>query len=174
MPRRNVEKNGIAGTKKGDRSRPFFTESQNLVLLFRLCSTQQVTQGGGYWSIRSNWLVAQALDGFFLVFNVFRLDRELDYAALAINADDLGFYFFAFFQNVTRIFNAVTADFGGFQSRFDIVGQGDDGAFGVNFFHDALNDCAFVVLLDVLGERIAFQLLDTQGDALGALGQPTG
>jgi len=78
---------------------PFFTESQNLVLFFRLCSTQQVTQGGGYWSIRTSLrLVAQALDGFFLFFNVFRLDRELDYAALAINADDLGFYFFAFFQ----------------------------------------------------------------------------
>jgi hypothetical protein len=52
----------------------------------------------------------------------------LDYAALAVNADDLGFYFLAFLQNVARVFNAVTADFGGFQSRFDIVGQNDDGA----------------------------------------------
>src|SRR5690606_24995641 len=49
---------------------------------------------------------------------------------------------------------------------FDIVGQSDDGAFSVNFFHDAFNDGAFVVLLNVLGERIVFQLLDTQGDTL--------
>jgi hypothetical protein len=33
----------------------------------------------------------------------------LDYAALAVNADDLGFYFLAFLQNVARVFNAVTA-----------------------------------------------------------------
>src|SRR3546814_12273502 len=77
-------------------------------------------------NVRGGWLVAQALDCFFLFSIVFRLDGELDYAALAVTADDLGFYFFAFFQNVARVFNEVTADFGGFQSRFNIVGQRSD------------------------------------------------
>ena len=138
---------------------------QNLVLFFHLC-TQQVAQSGRTSSDAIRRLVFQALDGFFLFSIVFRLDGELDYTALAVNADDLGFYFLAFFQNVARVFNAVTADFGGFQSRFDIVGQSDDGAFSVNFLHDAFNDCAFVVVLNVFRERVAFQLLDTQGDAL--------
>src|SRR5690606_16964936 len=65
-----------------------------------------------------------------------------------------------------RVFNAVTADFGGFQGRFDIVAQIDDGAFGVNFFHDATDDGALVIDGHVVGERIVFQLLDAQGEAL--------
>src|SRR5690606_2186146 len=93
-------------------------------------------------------------------------DGQADDAALAVDADDLGFDFFAFLQHVARIFNAVTADFGGFQGRFDIVAQIDDGAFGVNFFHDATNDAALVIDGGVVGERIVFQLLDAQGDAL--------
>ena len=92
---------------------------QNLVL-FGHCLTQQCRHSGvGCFTFRSCF---QALDGFFLFSIVFRLDRELDYAALAINADDLGFNFLAFFQNVARVFNAVTADFGGFQSRLEIIG----------------------------------------------------
>ena len=103
---------------------------QNSVL-FGHCLTQQCSHSGvSCFAFRSGF---QALDGFFLFSIVFRFDRQLNYAALTINADDLGFYLLAFFQNVARVFNAVTADFGGFQSRFDIVGQNDDGAFGVNF-----------------------------------------
>jgi hypothetical protein len=83
---------------------------QNLVL-FGHCLAQQCRHGGVSCSFtfRSSF---QALDGFFLFSIVFRFDRQLNYAALTINADDLGFYFLAFFQNVARVFNAVTADFG--------------------------------------------------------------
>jgi len=87
---------------------------QNLVLLgghqgfTHFCSHS----GIGSSAFRSSFF--QALDSFFLFSIVFRFDRQLNYAALTINADDLGFYFLAFFQNVARVFNAVTADFGGF------------------------------------------------------------
>ncbi|KPW29715.1 hypothetical protein ALO95_05579 [Pseudomonas syringae pv. antirrhini] len=151
--------------EKGRPKSPFFMVKQNLVLFFHL-RAQQVTNSGRTSAFSDFRLATQALDRFFLVFNVFRLDGQADYAALAVNADDLGFDLFAFFQNVTRVFNAVTADFGGFEGRFDVVGQGDDGAFGVNFFNDTANDSALVIDSDVLGERIAFQLLDTQRDAL--------
>lgn len=87
----------------------------NLVLVFHLC-TNQITNGGRTSAFSSFWLVAQALNGFFLFFNVFGLDRQADYAALTIDADDLGFNFFAFFQNVARVFNAVTADFEAFSA----------------------------------------------------------
>src|SRR5690606_38356037 len=91
---------------------------------------------------------------------------QVDHAVLAINTDDLGFNFFAFLQNVTRVFNAVTADFGGLQYCFNFFVQGNGGAFGVNRRHGTLNDGALVVQLNELGKRIAFQLLDAQGDAL--------
>src|SRR5690606_41005951 len=72
-------------------------------------------------------------------------------------------------QYVARVFHAVTADFGGLQGAFDVVTQGDDGALGVNFLDGTGNDGAFLVQGNKVGERIVFQLLDTQGDAL-ALG----
>src|SRR5690606_5224425 len=111
-------------------------------------------------------LGTQFLHSVFLVLNVFRLDGQADDAALTVDADDLGFDFVAFFQHVARVFNAVTADFRRLQSGFDIVAQIDDGAFGVNFFHGATNDAALVIDGRVVGERIVFQLLNAQGDAL--------
>src|SRR5690606_18852379 len=104
--------------------------------------------------------------GFFLVFLVFSLDRQADDTALAVNADDLGFNFVADVQHVARIFNAVTADFGGFQSTFDLVSQGDYSALGVNFLDGTGDDGAFLVQRNEVGERIVFQLLDAQGNAL--------
>src|SRR5690606_2342658 len=101
-----------------------------------------------------------------VVLNIFGLHRQVDHAVLAINADDLRFNFFAFLQNVTRVFNAVTADFRGLQYCFNFFVQGNGGAFGVNRRHGTLNDGALVVQLNELGKRIAFQLLDAQGDAL--------
>ena len=106
------------------------------------------------------------MHGFFLVFNVFRLDGQADNAALTVDTNDLGFDFIANVQDVASIFNAVTADFGGFQSAFDVVCQSDDGAFGVNFLDGTGDDAAFLVQRNEVGERIVFQLLDAQGDAL--------
>lgn len=136
----------------------------NLVLVFHL-GTDQITNGGraGAFNVL---LVTQFLHRVFLVFNVFRLDGQADDTGLAVDADDLGFYFVAFFQDVARVFNAVTADFRGFQGSFDLVAQVDDGALGVYFFHNATDDGALVVDGDVVAERIVFQLLDAQGDAL--------
>src|SRR5690606_20069812 len=69
-------------------------------------------------------------------------------------------------QHVARVFNAVTADFGSLQNAFHFVGQSDDGALGVNVLHGATNNGAFLVQGGVVGERIVFQLLDAQVDAL--------
>ncbi len=98
----------------------------------------------------------RALDSFFLFHFVFRLDGELNHAALAVSADDLRPSFRYVPSGADHVWCFQVA----------VSPQNDDGAFGVNFFHSAFNDGAFVVLLNVLGERIAFQLLDAQGDAL--------
>src|SRR5690606_24261433 len=74
--------------------------------------------------------------------------------------------FVADVQHVARIFNAVTADFGGLQGTFDVVTQGNYRTLGVNLLDGTGNDAAFLVQGNEVGERIVFQLLDTQGDAL--------
>src|SRR5690606_26328935 len=76
------------------------------------------------------------------------------------------FDFVADVQHVARIFNAVTADFGGLQGTFDVVTQGNYRTLGVNLLDGTGNDAAFLVQGNEVGERIVFQLLDTQGDAL--------
>src|SRR5690606_25228400 len=114
--------------------------------------------------------------GFLLVFNVLGLDRQADDACLAVNADDLGFDLLANVQDVARVFNTVAADFGGLQGAFDLFGQGDDCALGVHFLDGTGDDGAFLVQGNEVGERIVFQLLDAQGDALalGINGQDDG
>src|SRR5690606_16462279 len=151
--------------KKGRPKSPFFNGLQNSVLVFHL-RADQITNGGRAGSRFYVLLGTQFLHRVLLVLNVFRLDGQADNAALAVDADDLGFDFVAFLQHVARIFNAVTADFGRLQRGFDIVAQIDDGALGVNFFHGTANDAALVIDGGVVGERIVFQLLDAQGDAL--------
>src|SRR5690606_31380264 len=49
---------------------------------------------------------------------------------------------------------------------FDVFGQGDDGAFGINFLHGTGNDGAAIILGNVVGEGIIFQLLDAERNAL--------
>src|SRR3546814_8075086 len=118
-------------------------KNPNLVLVFHL-STDQITNGGRA-SAFYVLLGAQLFHRILFVFDVFGLDGQADHARLAVDADDLGFNFVAFLQHVARIFNAVTADFGSFQSGFDIVAEIDDGAFGVNFFHGTANDAALEI-----------------------------
>lgn len=129
------------------------------VLLLHLLF-DQITDGGRTRGFCS--LATYVFQSLLVVFNVFGLDRQVDYAVLAIDADDLRFNFFAFFQNVTRVFNAVTADFRSLQYRLNFLVQGNGSAFGVYCRNSTLNDGALVVQLNELGERIAFQLLDTQ------------
>src|SRR5690606_32835349 len=52
------------------------------------------------------------------------------------------------------------------QGTFDVVTQGNYRTLGVNFLDGTGNDAAFLVQGNEVGERIVFQLLDTQGDAL--------
>src|SRR5690606_30837422 len=77
-----------------------------------------------------------------------------------------GVDFVADVQHVARIFNAVAADFGRLQRAFDLVSQGNYCTLGVNFLDDTVDDGAFLVQGHEVGERIVFQLLDTQGDTL--------
>src|SRR5690606_34826028 len=154
------------GHKKGRPKSPFFLplENQDLALVLHL-GTDQITNGGRT-SAFGFLLVAQVVHGVLLVLNVLGLDGQADDAGLAVDADDLGFDFVAFLQHVASVFDAVTADFGSLQSRLDVVAQIDDGALGVNFLHGATHDGALVVQRHVVAERIIFQLLDAQGDAL--------
>src|SRR5690554_983285 len=136
---------------------------QSVALVFHLL-LDQITNGGRTGD--QHFLLAQILHGFLLVLDVLGLDRQADDAGLAVNTDDLGFDFVADVQHVARIFNAVTADFGGLQGTFDVVTQGNYRTLGVNFLDGTGNDAAFLVQGNEVGERIVFQLLDTQGDAL--------
>ena len=89
------ENPGIAPTKKGDRSRPF-QNHPNLVLVH--LRTDQITDGGRTSGF--NFLLGtQLFHRVFFVFDVFGLDGQADYAALTVDADDLGFDFLAFFQH---------------------------------------------------------------------------
>src|SRR5690606_26248915 len=153
------------GNEKGRPKSPFsFSRNQNSVLVFHL-STDQITDGGRTSGL-GFLLGTQFLHRVLLVLDVLGLDGQADDAGLAVDADDLGFDFVAFLQHVAGVFDAIAADFGSLQGRFDVVAQIDDGALGVNFLHGAANDGALLVGGGVAGERIVFQLLDTQGDAL--------
>merc|ERR1712072_461629 len=92
--------------------------------------------------------------------------RQADHAVLAVNDGDSSFNFIAFVQNVTCIFNTVTADFRGFQRSFDTRSQLNGCAFGINCDDLTGHDSAFVVFSNELRERIAFQLLHAQRDTL--------
>ena len=159
---------GILRTK-GDPRVALLPIKQNSVLGH--CFAQQRSHGGVGSSFRS---VFQALiasrssaSSFDLIDRLITRDLRSTLMILASISR------FSFLQNVARVFNAVTADFGSFQSGFDVVGQGDDGAFGVNFFHDALDDSALVVDSNEVGERSSSSCL-MPGRCARALGQPTG
>ena len=79
-----------------------FLVKQNLVLFFHL-RAQQVTNSGRTSAFSDFRLATQALDRFFLVFNVLGFHGQLNNARLAVDADDLGFDFFAFFQHIARL-----------------------------------------------------------------------
>src|SRR5690606_40658794 len=91
-----------------------FSGSPNSVLVFHL-RADQITNGGRAGGRLYVLLGAQFLDCVFFVLDVFRLDGQADDAALAVDADDLGFDFVAFLQHVARVFDAIPADFGRFQ-----------------------------------------------------------
>src|SRR5690606_31106616 len=94
--------------KKGRPKSPFFSGSPNSVLVFHL-RADQITNGGRAGGRLYVLLGAQFLDCVFFVLDVFRLDGQADDAALAVDADDLGFDFVAFLQHVARVFDAVAA-----------------------------------------------------------------
>src|SRR5690554_267466 len=112
---------------------------QSVALVFHLL-LDQITNGGRTGG--QHFLLAQILHGFLLVLDVLGLDRQADDAGLAVNTDDLGFDFVADVQHVARIFNAVTADFGGLQGTFDVVTQGNYRTLGVNLLDGTGNDAA--------------------------------
>src|SRR5690606_6915189 len=149
--------------KKGRPRSPFLPKNPNLVLVH--LRTDQITDGGrtGGFGVL---LAAQLFHRVLLVFDVFGLDGQADHAGLAVDADDLGFDFVAFLQHVAGVFDAVAADFGSLQDAFDVATQADHGALGVHFLDGTAHDGAFLVQGGVVGERIVFQLLDAQGDAL--------
>ena len=98
----------------------------------------------------------------FLFSNVFRLDRQINGAVLAIHINNLGFNFSTNLQLVASIFHFIARDLRAFKCGFDVVAQVDNGAFGINFFNGAFNNRALVVLGYVVVKRIVGKLLDAQ------------
>jgi len=101
-----------------------------------------------------------------LINSVFRFDRQLDVAGLAIHIDHHSSDFVANFEHVARVFHAVARNFADAQVADDVFAQIDFSAFGVNSFDLTRDGLAFVVDRHESGEGVRVELLDTQGDAL--------
>ena len=94
------------------------------------------------------------------------LTGEADDAALTVDADDLGFRLLAFPSGHCAASSTRSRLISGsLQDTFDVVAQVDDSALVSTSFTVPRTMLPFSCR-DVVGERIVFQLLDAQGDAL--------
>src|SRR5690625_869075 len=148
--------------KAGERPAFFYGMSDGLVLVFHL-SFDQITQRGRL-SLLS--LLAVLFDGSSLIHHVLGLDGQRKGAVFAIHNDDLGFDFIANIEHLSGIFHFVAAQLRRFQRGFNIFRQGNDRAFGVHFLNSTFHHGTFVILSDILRERVGFQLLNAQRDTL--------
>ncbi len=112
------------------------------------------------------FLLVQAVDSNTLISLVLSADRQAYSAVLAINAHELGFNFVTNRQHQSGVFYAVTSSVGGTQVAFYAVSQFDHGTLGINLGNLTLHNSTFLVVRQVLIERVFFDLLDAQGDAL--------
>src|SRR5512139_3669266 len=101
-----------------------------------------------------------------LLGHVLGLDRQVDHAVLAIDVDDHGFDFVAFLEVAAHVFDAVTRNLGCAQIAFHVAVQLHGGALGFHGLDGALDDAALLVAGRVAGQRVAFELLDAERDAL--------
>src|SRR5690606_6783386 len=97
---------------------------------------------------------------------VTRLDRQLDRTRLAVDVDDHRFDVGAFLQYSGGVLDTAGRDLGSTQIAFDVDGQRDHRALGLDRLHGARNNGALVVGGDEVVERIAVELLDAQRDTL--------
>ena len=151
----------LALTVSGKRSGK---QDYSILFVFHL-RLDQVTDGG--WAGNFSFLLAAQLFHSLLFFSlVLRFDGQADVAVLTIHADDARFDFFAFFQDVGRVFNAVNTDFRCFQGSHHVFSQLNSSGLSSDFLDYTLNDRTFLVDASVSIERIFRHLLDAQGDAL--------
>src|SRR6478672_13031903 len=115
---------------------------------------------------RSGFFRAHPLHRFGLVGVVLRLDRQVDAAVLAIDVDDHRVDAVAFLQPRTDVLDAVTRYFRCPQIALDVAAERYHGPLRIEALHVAGDDAALVVHGDEVRERIAFELLDAERDAL--------
>src|SRR5262245_5593086 len=106
------------------------------------------------------------LDRLALLGHALLLDRQIDRAILAVDVDDHRIDRVSLLQMLADILHPVARHFRGAQVAFHVVVQRDDGTLGVQALDLALHPAALLVRADIVGEWIAFQLLDAERDAL--------
>src|SRR6185369_7778715 len=97
---------------------------------------------------------------------VLGLDRQIDAAVLAVDVDDHRGDRIAFLQVRADVLDAVARDFRRAKVALDVAVERDHRALAVQRFHGPLDDVALVVGGDIVGERIAVELLDAERDPL--------
>ena len=97
---------------------------------------------------------------------VFGTNRQLQRAALAIHADELGFDRVTQLQVLTGVVDTLFGDVGCTHIAFDAITEVNRRALGIDFLHGAIDDAALGVGGHVLTERVLLQLLDAQRNTL--------
>src|SRR4051812_10804597 len=110
-------------------------------------------------------LALQVLHRVALLGEILRLHRQVDRAVLAVDVDDHRLDRVALLQVLGEIVDAVTRELRGAQIAFD-ASDVDHRALRVDRLHCARDEAVLLVAGDEVGERVAFELLDAERDAL--------
>src|SRR6266571_4500935 len=132
-----------------------------LVVQFRLEERAQVGASGAGGAFALELGHRFVLLGKFLL-----LDRKIDGSVLAVDVDDHRRDAVAFLEVGPGVLDAVAGDLGGAQVALEVAAHGDDRPLGVDRLDGPRNELAFFVARDEVVERIAFELLDAERDAL--------
>src|SRR6266516_3040551 len=132
-----------------------------LVVQFRLEERAQVGASGAGGAFALELGHRFVLLGKFLL-----LDRKIDGSVLAVDVDDHRRDAVAFLEVGPGVLDAVAGDLGGAQVALEVAAHGDDRPLGVDRLDGPRDELAFFVARDEVVERIAFELLDAERDAL--------
>src|SRR3990167_3402458 len=111
-------------------------------------------------------VIAVLLYGTCLIGHILGLDRQVNGAVLAVNADGLGLDCVAFLQVVADIVHLLAGDFGGTQIAFGFAAEVNHGALGIQALDRALDQRTLFIGGTQRGSRLTGELLDAQRDAL--------
>src|SRR5690606_30417233 len=136
---------------------------QRLLALVQLLAQQGTQLGGAGGGVVGLVDLGQGLGQLFLVLGA---DRELQHAALAIHAHELGLDLVADLQVLAGVLDPLLGDIAGAEVALDAALELDRGTAGVDFLDHAGDDAALLGAGHVLADRILLELLDAQRDAL--------